>query len=89
MLSHCTVGLDPIGGFGLHDLVEAVVGHDLGDKQLGRANVVERKRLDLGDVDPHLAMDARALDAHDDAEVRREPRRICRQDDSVKCLTRR
>ena len=49
--------------------VEGVVGHDARDEQLRRADVVERERLDLGDVDAHLAVDARALDADYHAEV--------------------
>ena len=73
--SHGAGGLD-LGGVavgaahgGLHDLVEGLVGHDARDEQLRRADVVERQRLDLGDVHAHLAVDARALDADDHAEV--------------------
>ena len=58
---------------GLHDLVEPLVGHGPADQQLARADVVEGEGLDLGDVDAHLAVDARALDADDDPEVGGEP----------------
>lgn len=64
------------GGRGLHDPVEGIVGHDPGHEQLRRAHVIERQALDLGDVHAHLAVDAGALDAHDDAEVRRQPRGV-------------
>lgn len=33
--------------------------------------------LDAWDVDAHLAVNARAFDAHDDSEIRRQPRCIC------------
>ena len=49
---------------GLHDVVEALVGHDPGDEELTSAHVVQRQRLDLGDVNAHLAVDPAALDTH-------------------------
>ena len=36
-----------------------------GHKKLTGADVVEGEGLDLGDVDAHLPVDPRALDAHD------------------------
>ena len=65
-LAAVAVGVDG----GLHDLVEGLVGHDARDEQLRSADVVEGERLDLGDVDAHLAVDARTLDADYHAEVR-------------------
>ena len=66
------------GERGLHDLVERVVGHVAGDEQLRRRYVVQDQRLDARHVHAHLAVNAAALDAHDDAEVGREPRGVCR-----------
>ncbi len=69
--SHGAVRADlRVCGPRLHDLVEAVVGHDSGDEQLAGADVVQRQRLDLGDVHAHFAVDAGALDANDHTEVR-------------------
>jgi len=48
----------------LHDLVEALVGHDPAHEELTSAHVVQGQRLDLGDVNAHLAVDPAALDAH-------------------------
>ena len=63
---------------GLHDFVEILVGHVMGDEQLRRGHVVQRQRLDSRDVHAHFPMDARTLDADDDAEIGRQPRGICK-----------
>ena len=70
---HCAVRLRLGSRLCLHDPVESLVGHDPGHEQLGGADVVEGEALDLGDVDAHLTVDARALDAHDHPEVGRQP----------------
>ena len=49
---------------GLHDLVEALVGHDPAHEELTSAHVVQGQRLDLGDVNAHLTVDPAALDTH-------------------------
>ncbi len=82
---HCTSWVEFVVCPGLHDFVEGLVGHDARDEQLRRADVVERQRLDLGDVHAHLAVDARALDAHDHAEVRRQPRGVWQNNNNVAC----
>ena len=61
---------------GFHDLVEAVIGHVSGDKQLGRRHVVQYQRLDARHVHPHFAVDSRTFDADYHPEVGRQPRRI-------------
>ena len=49
---------------GLHDLVEALVGHDPAHEELTSAHVVQGQGLDLGDVNAHLTVDPTALDTH-------------------------
>ena len=68
-LLHGAVGLEFPGGGGLHDLVEPLVGHGSADQELAGADVVQGERLDLGDVDPHLSVDTRALNANYHTEV--------------------
>ena len=68
-LLHGAVGLEFPGGGGLHDFVEPLVGHGSADQELAGADVVQGERLDLGDVDPHLSVDTRALNANYHTEV--------------------
>ena len=68
-LLHGAGGLKFPGGGGLHDLVEPLVGHGSADQQLAGADVVQGEGLDLADVDPHLSVDAGALNANYHTEV--------------------
>ena len=68
-LLHGAGGLEFPGGGRLHDLVEPLVGHGSADQQLAGADVVQGERLDLGDVDAHLSVDAGALNTNYHTEV--------------------
>ena len=47
-----------------------------GQEELSGAHFVEREALDSGDVHPEVTVDARTLDAHDDAVVGGQPRDV-------------
>ena len=70
MVLHGAVWIEFVDGARLHDFVELLVGHEPRDQKLRRADVVQRQRLDLGNVHPHLAMDSGTFDADDDTEIR-------------------
>lgn len=62
---------------GLHNLVEAVIGHVSSDEELWRGHVIQDQRLDARHVDAHLTVNSGTFDADDHPEVGRKPRRIC------------
>ena len=70
---HCTVGVQLLTAPCLKNFVEALVGHCPADQQLAGPDVVQGEGLYLGYVDAHLPVDTRALDAHNDAIVCRQP----------------
>ena len=74
-MTRCQLGLPVLVGAGIspaEDALELLVGPG-----------IEVDRLDSADVSAHAAMDARATDADEDAEVPTSPSRVCKVSTSL------